>query len=139
MKRKEILARLVRGVADDMKEYHALHALLEDQFLAALRYETAKLREIGERIVALVDVVGARRKERVALVTELIGEGASMHDVFTLLAGNARETMETNWKILEELVRENKRINERNCKLLMDQHGILQRVLFGEEQTYAPA
>jgi len=36
-------------------------------------------------------------------------------------------------------VKECKALNMRNCRLLMDQHDIMQRVLQTEADTYAPA
>ncbi|RJF96696.1 flagellar protein FlgN [Noviherbaspirillum cavernae] len=138
MTRKDALARLLRGVGEDVRDYRELQAMLEEQFMAALRYETARLNDVAERITTLVETLELRRAERVALVTEMLGEGASMSDTFPLLTRPAREALEAGWQTLEELVRECKEHNARNCNLLMDQHGIMQRVLHGEEQIYAP-
>jgi flagellar biosynthesis protein FlgN len=139
MTRKETLTCLMRGVAEDLNDYRALNALLEEQFDAALRYETAKLSVLAERIMALVVTLDSRRMQRVALVTGLLGEGATMPDMFSLINEMSRVALESGWKLLENLVQESKQKNERNCKLLMDQHEIMLRVLHGEDQVYAPA
>jgi flagella synthesis protein FlgN len=139
MTRKEVLACLMRDVALDLDGYRELSVLLDDQFHAALRYETAKLGEVAARIATLVDALESRRAQRVALVSGLLGKGATMAGVLPLLNGAVRDALESGWKSLESLVQESKQRNERNCKLLMDQHGIMQRVLHGEEQIYAPA
>ncbi len=139
MKRKQAMLTLVRDVNLDLQDYRALHALLEEQFQAALGYRTARLCAAIECITALVDTLQARRAQRVLLVKLLLGEGASMRDAFALLNDTARTRLENEWQALEALVRQCKWLNERNCKLLMDQNHIMQRVLHGEEQIYAPA
>jgi flagella synthesis protein FlgN len=84
-------------------------------------------------------VLEQRRKERVTLVATLLGAGAAMTSTFALLNGNTRAALESGWRMLEALVSECKRLNVRNGQLMMEQQSIMQRVLRGEEQTYAPA
>ncbi len=43
-----------------------------------------------------------------------------------------------DWVALEQMVLECKRLNARNSDLLTEQYSIMQRVLHGEEDTYAP-
>jgi flagella synthesis protein FlgN len=86
----------------------------------------------------MVHEMEARSRQRVALATALIGRDATMSKVISLQKGAQREALESSWKLLENMVREAKQLNERNCKLMMDQHGIMQRVLHGEEHIYAP-
>lgn len=139
MTRKESLTCLMRGVAEDLNDYRALNALLEEQFDAALRYDAAKLGVLAERIMELVVTLDSRRLQRVSLVADLAGDGAAISDTFPMMNSMARTALESGWKMLENLVRESKQKNERNCKLLMDQHGIMERVLHGEDTIYAPA
>lgn len=134
-----MLDRLLRGVGEDVRDYRALAALLEAQFEMALRHEAAPMESLSARVSALVDVLDARRRERVSLVERLQGPGRRMVDVFALLAAPRRTLLQTGWGTLEELVRDCKALNARNCRLLMDQQAILQRVLHGEDEIYAPA
>jgi flagella synthesis protein FlgN len=137
--RQEALALLMRGVGQDLRDYRRLKAMLEEQFMAALRHQTALLKELAERVTTTVEVLELRRRERVALVGHIVGAGAPMSAAFALLSGSERSAVESGWKMLDALVNECKQLNSRNGRLIMDQHGIMQRVLHGEEQTYAPA
>jgi flagellar biosynthesis protein FlgN len=139
MTRQGHLTRLMRGVGEDVRDYRLLKSLLDEQFDAALRHRTARLKELADGIASLVDVLEQRRRERVALVGGLLGAGAAMTATFGLLDGSARTALESGWRMLDVLVHECKRLNTRNGQLMMDQQSIMQRVLRGEEQTYAPA
>jgi flagella synthesis protein FlgN len=113
--------------------------MLQQQFDAALRHRAAELGAVAESISALVDVLQLRRQQRVALVQRLLGPTATMMQAFALLKNTARERMEADWKTLEQSVIECKRLSKRNGDLLVEQYSIMQRVLHGEEQIYAPA
>ncbi len=139
MTRAGMLDRLLRGVGEDVRDYRVLMGLLETQFELALRHEAAPMESLSARISALVDVLDARRRERVSLVEHLQGPGRRMADVFGLLPPQRRRLLETGWQTLEKLVRDCKALNARNCRLLMDQQAILQRVLHGDDEIYAPA
>lgn len=130
---------LLHGVAADLLAYQQLRALLEQQFDGAVRHQSARLHELAEAITTLVDTMEARRAERVALVQRLLGPQGSMAQAFALLKNPARERMEADWRALEDSVRECKRLGKRNSDLLVEQYTIMQRVLHGEEQIYAPA
>lgn len=130
---------VLQGVAEDMQAYSQLQALLEQQFDAAVRHQSARLGELAETISTLVDGMEARRQRRVALVQRLVGPRATMEQAFALLKNAARERMEADWQTLERMVRECKRLGKRNSDLLVEQYSIMQRVLHGEEQIYAPA
>ena len=136
--RQQAMLRLLRGVADDLGAYRALITLLEEQFDAALRHQSGRLGEVAERIMAALDAMDARRRQRVALVEALLGAGGTMPQVFELLKGEARLRLATDWQALEQMVIECKRLNVRNSSLLTDQYSVMQRVLHGEEQIYAP-
>ena len=139
MTRQDAMRALLAGIADDLQAYPALQALLEQQFHAALRHQAAQLGQVAEAISALVDSLQARRAQRVALAQRLLGPTANMAQAFALLKNAAREKIESDWKTLETMVVECKRLSKRNSDLLLEQHSIMQRVLHGEDQLYAPA
>ena len=139
MTRQDAMRMLLAGIADDLRAYPALQELLEQQFHAALRHQAAQLGQVAEAISALVDTLQARRAQRVALAQRLLGPTANMDQAFALLKNAAREKIESDWKTLETMVVECKRLSKRNSDLLLEQHSIMQRVLHGEDQLYAPA
>ncbi|WP_229205824.1 flagellar export chaperone FlgN [Duganella sp. Leaf126] len=136
--RQDAMRALLAGVADDRQAYAALTALLEEQFDAALRHQGPRLAAIAEHITALVAQADARRLQRVALAQQLNGPQATMSQAFALLKPSAREKMEADWRALEAQVIECKRLSKRNADLLVEQHGIMQRVLHGEDHIYEP-
>ncbi|MEC5160622.1 flagellar export chaperone FlgN [Janthinobacterium sp. CG_S6] len=137
--RRDAMTRLLRGVADDVPAYQALLQLLDEQFDAALRHQSARLATLAEHIGAAVDAIEARRRERVALVATLLGPGGTLAGAAELLRGATRQGLERNWIELEQMVLECKRRNIRTSALLSEQYSIMQRVLNGEEdQIYAP-
>ncbi len=137
--RQEAMTRLLRGIADDVPAYRALLLLLDEQFDAALRHQSARLAVLAEQIGAAVDAIELRRQERVALVATLLGPGGTLAGAAALLKGATRQNLESNWAELEQMVLECKRRNTRTSTLLTEQYGIMQRVLNGEDQIYAPA
>ena len=139
MSRQEAMKQLLGGIASDLQAYQQLNALLEQQFDAAVRHQRLRLGDVAEAISALVDSLQERRQRRVALVQHLLGPTATMMQAFALLKNAARERMETDWRTLEQMVIECKRLGKRNSDLLVEQYSIMQRVLHGEEQIYAPA
>lgn len=144
MKPHEALNRIFRGMRADLHDYSALRELLEAQFRAALEHRTTDICELGERITALVERIEQRRRERVDLATRLMAQTPSaakrpsISAVADRLQGASRAAFDACWKTLENAVRECKALNERNCRLLMDQHDIMRRVLGQESDTYAP-
>ncbi|HEX7986935.1 MAG TPA: flagellar export chaperone FlgN [Duganella sp.] len=139
MTRQDAMRALLAGIADDLRAYPALQDLLEQQFNAALRHKAAQLGQAAEAISALVDTLQQRRALRVALAQRLLGPTANMDQAFALLKHPARGKIESDWKTLETMVVECKRLSKRNGDLLLEQHTIMQRVLHGEDQLYAPA
>ena len=140
-KPSEALSRLVKGIHADMADYRHLHELLDVQFEAALRHQSSRLIEIAEKISELVNTLEQRRQERVALASMLTGSGqpVSMQGVVQLLTESSRPSLQACWQSLENQVRECKEANARNCRLLTDQHEMMQRILHREVDTYAPA
>ncbi|CDG82551.1 flagellar export chaperone FlgN [Janthinobacterium agaricidamnosum] len=138
MTRPQALTRVLRGVSDDIAAYGALLELQEQQFQAALRHQPARLSALAESINAAVDGMEQRRRQRVSLVRGLSGAGGTMNQIIELLQGAPRLQLETDWAALEQMVLECKRLNQRNSHLLTEQYSIMQRVLHGEDDTYAP-
>jgi flagella synthesis protein FlgN len=137
--RQNAMTLLLRGVADDLAACATMRAMLEDQFNAALCHNSAALAELSTKIVMAVDAMEMRRQERLRLVSTLLGGKATMADTFALLKGATRDKLESSWAELEKMVIECKRLNARNNALLTEQYSIMQRVLHGEDQIYAPA
>jgi len=139
MKQAVSVTRVMQGVGADIQRYRELVRLLEAQFRAALRHDALELAELANGVTELVASLDASRRDRTSCVQAMLGAEAGMPAVFELLEGPRREALEAGWHTLEGLVRESKRLNARNCQLLMDQHALMQRVLHGEVSTYAPA
>lgn len=139
MTRQQAIGHLLSGVGEDVRVYSALAALLEEQFEVALRHDSVRMEALGPSIGTLVDRLEGRRQERVALVERLLGPGARMAALIALLPQPRQELLEADWQVLETLVRRCKELNARNCRLMMDQQALMQRVLHGEAETYAPA
>lgn len=141
MKQREAFNRIFAGMRADLQDYRVLRELLDAQFEAALQHRSEALTEIGERIIALTTVLEQRRAERQRLATHVVPRDTqlSMLAVANRLQGASRAAFDTCWKALEAAVRDCKALNMRNCRLLMDQYDIMQRVLNAETDTYAPA
>jgi flagella synthesis protein FlgN len=139
LSRQDAMRLLIAGIAADLQAYPQLRQQLHDQFDAALRHQASALAAAADGISALVDAMQERRAQRVALVQRLVGANGTMPQAFALLKNAAREKMEADWASLEQAVLECKRLSKRNGDLLVEQYSIMQRVLHGEEQIYAPA
>lgn len=137
--RQDAMRALLAGIAADLQAYPLLQQALQQQFEAALRHKATELAAVADAITTLVDAMEQRRAERVALVQRLVGVTGNMAQAFALLKNSAREKMEADWASLEIAVTEAKRLSKRNGDLLAEQFTIMQRVLHGEEQIYAPA
>jgi len=137
--RQEAMSMLLDGIAADLADYQQMLALLEQQFEAAIRHQSARLGEIAAAIGTLVALLDARRVQRVEWATRLTGPTPSMQQVFTLLRAEPRAKLEAEWKQLEAMVRTAKELGRRNAELLAEQFSIMQRVLHGDDQTYEPA
>lgn len=136
--RQEAVRRVLQGMTDDSVGYATLQTLLEEQFQATLQHQSTRLTALADQVIAAVEPLDARRRQRVSLVTALLGPQGDMPQLFALLQENARATAERDWVALEQMVLECKRLNARNSDLLTEQYSIMQRVLHGEEDTYAP-
>ena len=129
---------LLDGIKADLQSYQQMLDLIAQQFEAAIRHQSERLGEIAKEIGALVDVLEARRAQRVDLATRLVGPQPSMEQVFTLLKPEARARLEADWAELEGMVQAAREMGRRNADLLAEQYTIMQRVLHGDDQTYEP-
>jgi flagella synthesis protein FlgN len=138
MTRQQANATLADGVRDDLDACAQILALLELQFDAAVRHQGAQLGELAAALAPALDAMDARRLQRVALVRALLGPDATMAQLVDSLADPARAALAADWSQLEQLVIECKQATTRNSTLLAEQYSVMQRVLHGEEQIYAP-
>jgi len=129
---------LLDGIKADLQSYQQMLDLIARQFEAAIRHQSERLGEIAQEIGALVDVLEARRAQRVDLATRLVGPQPSMEQIFTLLKPEARARLEADWAELEGMVQTAREMGRRNADLLAEQYTIMQRVLHGDDQTYEP-
>jgi len=129
---------LLDGIKADLQSYQQMLDLIAQQFEAAIRHQSERLGDIAKEIGALVDVLEARRAQRVELATRLVGPQPSMEQVFTLLKPEARARLEADWAELEGMVQAAREMGRRNADLLAEQYTIMQRVLHGDDQIYEP-
>jgi flagella synthesis protein FlgN len=138
MTRQQAGGKLADGVDEDLAACAKIHLLLERQFDAAVRHQSAHLAELAQQLTPLLDAMEARRQQRVALVRALLGQNASMAGFIASLAEPARARVANQWRELEALVLQCKGATTRNNTLMAEQFSVMQRVLHGEEATYAP-
>lgn len=138
MTRQQAVQALADGVGLDLEAAKAILALLERQFQAALRHKGGELAALAEELTPALDAMDARRRQRVALVRALHGNEGTMAQFVAAQSEPHRARLATAWAELERLVLACKAATTRNGNLLADQFSTMQRVLHGEEQTYAP-
>ncbi|KVH43258.1 flagellar export chaperone FlgN [Burkholderia diffusa] len=138
MTRKEAFAQMFKGIAHDRARYVQLEGLLNRQFRAALRRDSAALTVTGNAIMALVDALNVSHDTRKRCARVLTGaeRPESMSDVCASLSGMAGQAMRDEWQKLEAQVFECQGLNRRNAGLIMSQFEIMQRVMHGESNTY---
>jgi flagella synthesis protein FlgN len=136
--RDQAVTRLLDGIQADLQACGAVRDLLERQFQAALRHRAAELGELAEALMPQLDAMEQRRQQRVQLVRALHGASATMDTLLTGLPATQRSAAAADWERLEQLVRDCKQATARNGSLMADQYTVMQRVLHGEEQLYAP-
>ncbi|NML63315.1 flagellar protein FlgN [Massilia sp. RP-1-19] len=138
MTRDEAVAKLAAGIQADLAASTSMLELLERQFDAALRHRSADLAELAELLMPALEAMEQRRLQRVSLVRALLGPEGDMAKLIAGLAAPGRAALANDWHALEQMVLECKRLNARNSALLTEQYSIMQRVLHGEEEIYAP-
>ena len=136
--RDQAVARLLDGIRHDMQACSVIRELLERQFEAALRHRAAELGELAGELMPQLDAMEQRRQQRVQLVRALHGAAATMEDLLNGLPAAQRGSATADWQQLEQQVRDCKEATARNGKLMADQYTVMQRVLHGEDQLYAP-
>lgn len=138
MTRDQAVARLLEGIQEDLRACAVIHDLLERQFQAALRHRAAELGELAGELMPQLDAMEGRRQQRVQLVRALHGAAAGMDDLLKALPAAQRDRAASDWERLEQLVRDCKQATARNGSLMADQYTVMQRVLHGEDELYAP-
>ena len=138
MTRQQAVAAVVDGIGQDLDAANAIHALLERQFEAALRHQSAELGALAEELAPALDAMDARRRQRVALVRALHGQEGTMGGFIATQAEPGRTTLAAAWTELERLVIACKAATTRNSNLLAEQFSLMGRVLHGGDGTYAP-
>lgn len=138
MTRDQAVARLLDGIQDDLGSCDAIRALLERQFEAALRHRGSELAALAGQLEPQLEAMEARRVQRVQLVRALLGADATMADLFAKLDAARRDAAAGAWRQLEALVRDCKEATARNGSLMAEQYSTMQRLLHGEDATYAP-
>ncbi|WP_313172307.1 flagellar export chaperone FlgN [Massilia oculi] len=136
--RQQANTLLLEGVQKDLAEAAAIHTLLEQQFEAAVRHRSAELSALAANLEPLLEAMEARRQQRLQLVRALLGPDASMAQYSASLAASARATFDAAWAELETIVVACKEATTRNGRLLAEQYSVMQRVLHGEDEIYAP-
>lgn len=136
--RQQASTALFDGVRADLQQAGAIELLLERQFEAAVRHRSHELTVLADELAPLLEAMEARRRQRVSLVRALLGERATMDDYIGTLSAQPRAEFIDAWRELEAMVRLCQNATIRNGKLLAEQYSVMQRVLHGEEQMYAP-
>lgn len=136
--RDQAVARLLDGIRDDLQACTTIRDLLERQFQAALRHRAAELKALADELMPQLDGMEQRRQQRVQLVRALHGATATMDTLLAGLPAAQRTRAGADWERLEQLVRDCKQATSRNGNLMADQYTVMQRVLHGEDQLYAP-
>ena len=136
--RDQAVAALLDGIQADIQACSVLRDLLERQFQAALRHRGAELGELAGELMPQLDAMEQRRQQRVKLVRALHGLDATMDTLLASLAAPQRARAGADWERLEGLVRDCQQATVRNSGLMAEQYTVMQRVLHGEEQLYAP-
>jgi flagella synthesis protein FlgN len=136
--RDQAVARLLDGIAADMTACGTIRDLLERQFQAAMRHHGSELALLAGQLTPELDAMEQRRRQRVQLVRALLGQDATMDDLLGSLPAPQRTRGQAEWERLEGLVRDCKQATTRNGNLMAEQFTIMQRLLHGEDGTYAP-
>lgn len=140
MKPAQALAQMLRDMHADRAGYARLRDLLEAQFQAALRHAAQPLVGLAGEITGVVAELDGRRAARSQLLVQLLGPAEpapTLDRLLQRLPGPTGQTLTVAWQGLEQQIRECKQMNLRNCRLITEQHALMQRVLGVEEQGYA--
>jgi flagella synthesis protein FlgN len=135
----ELLGALLHGLQADREAYGRLRALQETQFEAALRHQPDALQRLADDILALVDELEARARQRSQLLSQLLGTQGepTMSRLLQRLPVKAAQGLGGLWTALEQQVQDCKALNHRNCQLITDQQALMRRVMGIQEDLYA--
>ncbi len=133
---------LLDGLRQERDGFARMRDLLENHFQAAVRHDSERVRVAAERITVLterLDTLCSERQQRVLRLTG--GATRDAHEALALrLTAKAADLLREQMRELQTLVGECKRLNVRNCELVVGQQEIMARVLSNDGQgTYAPA
>lgn len=136
-------AQIALGMQQDTAAYQALQQLLHAQFHAALRHDAAGMERVAQQITEQAHLLEQARQVRVAHAQALLPQGApvSMTALFSLLQAPLQQQMTALWHKLEAQVQTCKKMNLRNCQLIMEQAQTMRQVIAGgatQEDIYGP-
>ncbi|RQW24545.1 flagellar protein FlgN [Rhodobacteraceae bacterium CH30] len=136
-----VLKQLMAGIQADRSAYAELESLLEAQFGAIVRCDAPRLALLAESILQLSAALDGRRCERERLLLEALGVSrlTSIEQVFMRLPADIATRCRAHWEALCSKVQHCQSLNTRNGRLMSEQHGLLTRVMFGDEDVYVSA
>ncbi|HEY0955424.1 MAG TPA: flagellar protein FlgN [Roseateles sp.] len=139
MKASDAVVQLLRDLHADSFGYKLLRDLLEQQFQGALKHQAEVLLRVGGEIETLCGQMEQRRAKRMELVSGLLKDHPrpSMKRLIEALPGAAAQTLAGLWAEVEQLLHVCKELNQRNCRLIMDQQELMQRLLGEDGGVYA--
>lgn len=139
MKASDAVVQLLRDLHADSAGYKLLRDLLEQQFQGALKQQADVLLRVGGDIEALCGQMEQRRATRMTLMRALLKghPQPSMKRLIDSLPDAAAQTLAGLWSEVEQLLHLCKTLNLRNCRLIMDQQALMQRLLGEDGGVYA--
>ncbi|GAB7539406.1 flagellar export chaperone FlgN [Burkholderia sp. 22PA0099] len=134
-------ARLLADLAADLSAYRELARLLDEQHTIALRFDGGRLAQLATVIGDQIAQIDARRRTRASELGPAQGSLARLQACVFGDGGTVaqRRELQRHCAELEARVAHCAKLATRNGNLLAAQVESVQRVLFGERHTYAPA
>lgn len=139
MKASDAVVQLLRDLHADGQGYQRLRDLLEQQFQGALKHQADELLRVGGDIEALCGQMEQRRAKRMTLMSALLrgDPRPTMKRLIESLPGAAAQTLAGLWSEVEQQLQVCKELNLRNCRLIMEQQALMQRLLGEDGGVYA--
>lgn len=139
MKSADAVVQLLRDLHADGFGYKLLRDLLEAQFQGALKHDAEALLRVGGEIETLCGQMEQRRAKREELLGSLLKQPPrpSMKRLIEALPGAAARTLAGLWAEVEQQLHVCKELNLRNCRLIMEQQEMMQRLLGEDGGVYA--
>ena len=134
-----LLRNLCEGLRADEEGHTRLEELLEQQFQAALRHETARMTALSDEVLAQVETLERQRDAQRRLLGLLLGrqERPTLRALIRRLPPASAEPLARQWQALQSGINRCKTLNLRNCRLLSEQRALMQQQLGQEEHLYA--